>query len=212
MLKRTLLLILFVLPFQLFSGNFSVNFGLNHSWLYYPDISVIDNETNINYSLGINYAHKSIYDLELSYGLRLFEIGRYDKLKFNDITEKINIRHIYVSLPVRIGYRFFGAFEPYFNLEPGLLVFSSMEQSGSLIDGTEKQNITDEMNRVNLFAGTGLKYLFSILNQQFGLASYINFGLLRVSKDSKLEVTENSYHRWADWRTRELVVTFEYYF
>ena len=212
MLRRTLFLILFVLPFQLFSGNFSANIGVNHSWLYYPDISVTDNDFDINYSFGMSYAHKSIYDLELSYGLRLFEVGRYDKLRFNDSTEKINIRHIYVSLPLRVGYRFFGTFEPFLNLEPGIQVFSRTEQSGSFTDGTEKQNITDEMNRVNLFAGIGMKYLFSVFNQQFGLASQINFGLLRVSKDGKLNVTENSYRQWADWRTREVLIFIEYYF
>jgi outer membrane protein with beta-barrel domain len=209
--KIVLIFILGIFPSQLFANNFSVNLGINHSWLVYPDIDLLENEFKPSFSIGINSTQEIFKNFDLTYGIRFFNVGRYDELKSNTIEETVDINHKYISLPIKIGYKINNSFIPFINIEPGVQIYSKIDQTNSLVP-KENMTITDEMNTFNLFTGIGLKYQFEINQQIFSVSGLINFGLLRVSKDEKFDVTTGSSRGWADWRTREILINFGYYF
>jgi len=207
-----LLFLLVLISKQLIASDFGISLGINHSWLVYKAIPNIDNEFNPGYSIGLSNTLSIEQNLYFSYGIRFFNIGRYDEIEFNNYKEKVHLNHIYISFPVKFGYRIFKKLEPFVNVEPGLQIKSYYYYKNSASVVEETKTITDEMNRFNLFVGFGLKYFLIIKNQKFGISGLINYGLIRVSKDEKYDVTENSSRSWAEWETREILLNFEYYF
>jgi|GEM_PF-2470218 len=207
--KITLLyLIIVMIPLNIFAGGFSINVGINHSWLFYPDLSALKNEFNPNYSIGINYNQSTFPNTKLSYGLRFFNIGRYDKIQSNNFEETVKMHHSYISLPIKIEYKLFDFVSPFLNIEPSIQIHSYYEHTNSFgLD--DERIITNEMNRFNLFAGLGIKYDFVLAEQNLSISSLVNFGLLRISKDEEFD---NSSRGWVDWRGREILLNLEYYF
>lgn len=210
-IKIILIFLLGLIPIQIFASEFSLNIGVNNSWLVYPDHDLLENEFRPNFSIGINANQMILGDFDLTYGIRFFNVGRYDELKNNTIKETVDINHLYISLPIKFGYPINNNFIPYINIEPGIQIYSKIEQTNSLTTD-ENMTITDEMNTFNLFTGFGLKYLFEINQEKFSVSGMINFGLLRVSKDEQFDVTATSSRGWIDWRTREILLNIGYYF
>ena len=205
--------------FQLSAQNYSINIGVNHSWFYFPnpELDLLKNEFNPSYSIGMNSNHLFRQKFDLSYGIRFFNVGRYDEitsksnLLYPEIKETVNTNHYYISFPFKSGYKIKWNLIPFINIEPGVLIYSDLEHTNS-IAGDEKRTITNEMNTFNIFVGAGLKYIFNIRSQKVSISSLLNFGLLRVSKDKDYDVTETSSRSWVDWRTREILLNIEYYF
>lgn len=218
--KLILLIVIFITSsLNLRAQNFSINVGINHSWFYYPDpnLKIIDNEFNPSFSIGFNTHHIFSMKFDLSYGIRFFNVGRYDEIKspanliYPEIKETVQFNHYYISFPVRTGYKVFVNLIPFLNIEPGLQIYSNLDHTNSIAPD-EKRTITNEMNTFNIFVGAGLKYIFNIRSQKVSISSLLNFGLLRVSKDKDYDVTETSSRSWVDWRTREILLNIEYYF
>jgi hypothetical protein len=212
--RKNLLLFLMIalIPVQLNAGGFSINIGVNHSWLVYPNSSLpFENQFRPSYSIGVNSIQQVLQDVELSIGLRLFNIGRYNSFESGMSDYDVTISHIYISLPIRVGYQIVENVYPFVDVETGVQLHSGSKLTTST-GLNEEKTFTDEMNRLNIFAGFGLKYLFRIDQHQFGISGQYNFGLLRVSKDEQFDITETGSHGWIDWRTREVVMHVEYYF
>jgi hypothetical protein len=203
-------------PLQLTGGEFSIGFGMNHSWLIYPEPGLeLHNQFRPSYSIAVNSIHRISSDVDLSVGLRLFDVGRRDKgtIEARGMTKvayDLKFRHVYISVATRIGYQVLEGLFPFFSLEPGLLLHSDYHLVNPL--GIEKRTVTNEMNRLNIFTGVGIRYLFGLDQHQFGVGGQFNFGLIRVSKDSRFDVTENGSRGWVEWRIMEAVVQVEYYF
>ncbi len=202
-----LVLALALIQTSIIAGEFSLSAGGNHSWLVYPKNPELpyENQFRPSYSFGAN-AILLTEDVNLSAGLRLFDVGRYDSQEGYDVT----ISHVYLSAPVRVGYEVFEGLIPFLNVEPGVLLHAGATLNTP--DGRNGSTFTDEMNMFNLFAGAGLKYIFTVDGNTFSVAGQFNAGLLRVSKDEQFDVTPTSSRGWVDWRTREIVVYLEYYF
>jgi len=210
-IKISLILLLGFIPIQIFASEFSLNIGVNNSWLVYPDLDELENEFNPSFSIGINFNQNIFNNFNFCYGIRFFNVGRYDKIKFNTTEDKVDINHKYLSLPIKIGYQIYNNFIPFINIEPGLQIHSNINHTNSL-SLNENRTITDEMNTFNLFTGIGIKYIFEINQQKISVSGLINFGLLRVSKDEQFDVMAGSSRGWSDWRTREILINIGYYF
>jgi hypothetical protein len=206
----SIILVLVITPIQLSAGELSLGVGMNHSWLMYPNLPFpIENQFRPGYSISANSTHHLFQDAEMSIGLRLFTVGRHEDNEIDNY--KVRVNHIYLSLPIKVGYQIIGNVYPFLAFEPGVQLHSDFEfttPSGP----NEQRTFTDEMRRLNLFAGFGLKYVFSVSERHLGLSGQFNFGLLRVSKDDRFDVTDDGYRYWEDWRTREVVIHAEYYF
>lgn len=200
-------LFIILIPLNLLAGGFSINVGINHSWLYYPDLSILKNKFNPDFSIGLNYNQSILPNTKLSYGLRFFSIGRYDELQINDIAETVKMHHSYISIPVKIEYKLFDIISPFLNIEPGIQVYSNYKHTTSY-GLNDAKAITNEMNKFNLFVGLGVKYDFILAEQNFSISGLVNFGLLRISKDEEFD---NSSRSWGDWRGREILLSIEYY-
>ncbi len=201
-----LVLILALFQTRMLAGEFSLSAGGNHSWLVYKDSELpYENKFRPSYSFGANAILLSD-GVNLSAGLRLFDVGRYDSQEGYDAT----VSHVYLSAPIRVGYELFDGLVPFLNVEPGILLHAGATVSTP--DGRNGTSFTNEMNMFNLFAGLGLKYIFTVDGNKLSVAGQFNAGLLRVSKDEQFDVTPTGSRGWLDWRTREIVVYFEYYF
>jgi len=211
---RGVLLCLLIAPVQLTAGDYSVVIGVNHSWLVYPDSELPfldENQFRPSYSIGANSLHRIFQDVELSVGIRLFNVGRRDRNELNGFEYDLMVSHVYISLPIRVGYEMIENLYPFVSVEPGFQLHSDSKLTTST-GLNDELTFTEEMNRLNVFAGFGVKYLFSIDQQQFSIDGQFNLGLLRVSKDEAFDVTPTGSRGWADWRTREVVFHIEYYF
>lgn len=195
-----------VLPFCLWSNDFSLQFGTNHSWLYYPEgVIIVENEFNPNLSLGLNSTFYDINNFSSSYGARLFSVGRFDKYDFEYQKGEIEINHIYLSLPLQVNYTFITKFKTYLNIEPAIQVYTRLKDTGTGQVNTR----TGEMNRFNLFLGIGLNYRFNIMQHEFGIGGLVNYGIFRISRDKEFD---NGTRGWLDWRAREILLYIEYFF
>lgn len=209
-ITREVLVILVVFPLFLFAGELSVQGGVNHSWLYYPDEfmrQLMKNEFNPDVSFGLNAVVFSKKGFSGNCGIRFFSVGRFEQSQ-----SEVKIKHVYLSLPIQPQYEIFSKLRLYINLEPALQIKSWYRYKEESFSINEKRIITDEMNRLNLFAGVGLKYMFRIGRRELGIGSQLNYGLFRISKDEKYDVTPEGYREWADWRAREVLVILEYVF
>jgi hypothetical protein len=203
-----------IIPVQMNAGGFSVNIGVNHSWFIYPNSnipSLTENQFRPSYSIGTNLIQQVSQDVELSIGIRLFNVGRHYSFEFGMTDYNVTISHLYISLPIRVGYQIIENIYPFVDVETGIQLHSGSKLKTST-GSIDEKIFTDEMNRLNIFAGFGLKYLFIIDQYQFGISGQFNFGLLRVSTDKQFDVTETGSRGWIDWRTREAVIHVEYYF
>ncbi len=211
-MKRMFFVVWFLLFFgaQNYAGDFSIRAGMNHSWLSYPDVSELENEFNSGYSFGAAYNNQFPGNIYFSAGFRVFTAGRYDEISYMDMTETVEIDHMYLSIPIKAGYTFWSCLTPYINLEPGYLLSSRIKYDAIMGDAADR-DILEEMNKFNLFMGPGLKFDFGIMKQRFSLSGEINFGLLRVPKEGEFTDGALSTRSWVDWRTREILVTLEYH-
>jgi len=188
-----------------------VNLGVNHSWFIYPKEYPLESDFNPSLSFGADFNKVIFSNTVLSAGLRIADIGRYSKTKYNDINETAKIYMIYINLPVKIEYNIIENFYGVVNFEPAFLLFSRYKVESSSQQKKEK-TFTNEMNRFNIFAGVGVKYIFNIYDKDIGVSGMINFGLLNVPKSDTFYNEESDKYTWIEWKTREILLSFEYYF
>ncbi|MFW9929423.1 MAG: outer membrane beta-barrel protein [Candidatus Thorarchaeota archaeon] len=199
---------------SLFASDFSINFGINHSWLINPDVPKSwDNEFNPGFSICVNLSQILVNDIDFSYGIRLFSVGNYSEDKLSNLetygtTTKSKINYIYISSPFQLDYELFQNVAPFLNIEPSFLVKSEMSIKNDFVDN--KSDISKDMESLNLFIGIGLKYIFDFNNHKFALVGMYNYGLLRITKNKGLK--ENQIGTWTDLRVREFLLTIGYYF
>ncbi len=197
-----------ILPFYLLGGDLSIQVGVNHSWLYYPDGLInAENEFNPNLSIGLNATIFSKGNFGSSFGLRFFSAGRFDKYKIGSLHGELEIKHLYLSMPLQLDYTIISNLKTYINLEPALQINTKFKNTVT----NEKKTITDEMNRYNLFLGIGLNYRFNMGKHELGVGGLVNYGLFRISKHEKFDVTEEGSRFWVDWRAREVLLNIEYF-
>jgi len=184
------LLILVVFPFFLFAGELSVQGGVNHSWLYYPDEfirQIAKNNFNPDVSFSLNALVVSKRGFSGTCGIRFFSVGRFEKSQIEN--KEVKIKHTYLSFPIRPHYEIFSKFRIYINIEPAFQIRSWYRYEVENSSIQEEEIITDQMNRFNLFSGVGLKYLFRIGKRELGIGGQLDYGLFRISKDELFDVT-----------------------
>ena len=174
---------------------------------WHPEIT---NSLNLMVFSELNYSKNFLQQ----FGIRYVQQGSH--IKYEDfhnfgghsvhVKGNHDLKQNYISIPLRVIYNFGGqSFFAFAGPEFSYLISSSydhIQESPDPESNTYSEDITDDLNRVNISMGIGLGLSFPLLSQNFYILTQYSHGLTGNAKED----------RWAfDWKTREFSISVGYF-
>ncbi len=213
-MKKLSVILLLFLSSSLFAQiniPIQLDIGLNQSWFIY-EVAVL-NDLHADFrpklNLSVNYNFAEFNNFIPSAGIRYYNLGR----SISQYNSKAKIDLYFISVPLQLKYRL-GIINTNIlvNAETSFLLKGNTELTNTgIINSTEKNNITAEMNRLLFSIGIGIEYNLNIVGQTFGLKSIYNFGLTKIPKDGIYQNASGLEYQWAGFKANELSVALTYY-
>ncbi len=196
------------------SMKFGVELGGSFTNLEYTDTfdfwhPEITSSINMMVFTEFNYSTSFLQQFGIRYVQQGSHIKYEDFISFGDQSIHVkgyhNLSQNYISVPLRVIYNFDGkSFFAFVGPEFGYLVSATYDHHQVTPDPeiyTYSENITDDLNRLNISMAVGLGYSFTLLNQNFYILTQYLHGLTGNTKED----------RWGfDWKTRELSISVGY--
>lgn len=219
-MKKILFLVLILSNLLIYSQekNTKLKIGVCKSWFNYEDDFFSDMDTEFAPTLDVSI-HQIILrtdSFNYSVGLRYSRSLRSVNIDYMEQKMTSDISHHLISFPLQMNYETgFLNTNLILNLEPSYLVRSDIDYiyiNQDLLLQKKNEEVTSEMNRLNLAIGIGLEYKLPIAGYDIIISTLYNYGLFDVPEDEEQSVSPNAVRQWAEYSISKLNLTLGYRF